>query len=466
MVIPLLICSDNAQTTLFGNKTVYPLYLTIRNIPKNICRKPSCYAQIVLAYLPTSYLKHVTSDTSQRQMVNNLFHSCLREILAPIRRAAVEGILMKDGNGVLWQAHPILASYISDYLEQIFVTGMKTKDCPKCNIPADKLGSLATPCELWNLRASLNALSLADSDPQSFWAACNSICIKLIFHPFWEQLLYLNIYQAITPDILHQLHQGVFKHLLSWQVQAYGANEINAHCQRLIPNHHIHIFSSGITSLSRVTGKERNLMSHIILGVIIGVQLLNDLGPPWMIHVIHAFLDFLYLAHLPIHSSKTLSSLNQTLQAFHENVTIFIDLDIRKHFNIPKFHVCQHYESSIRLYGSTDNYDTQHTEHLHKFSKELYQASNKRDELPQMMAMLAQQEQVHQHIGYVHWRQQGSIQVGTQDPIPNLQPHHCIKMTKRPSAYSVSIEKLETDYGTSRFRNAFVQFIFNGDNQE
>ena len=271
----------------------------------------------------------------------------------------------------------------------------------------------------------------------------------------------MDIFQAITPNILHQLHQGVLKHLLSWLVQAYGTSEINARCQRLIPNHHIQIFSSGITNLSQVTGKVRDLISQIILGVIIGARIVNNLEPSRMVRAIRAFLDFLYLACLPSQTTKTLILLRQALQAFHENKAIFVDLGIQWNFNIPKIHACRHYESLIRLFGSTDNFNTQYTECLHKdFLKKPSRATNMRDELPQMTVWLEQQEQVHQHAGYVHWLEQGGIQAATTcSPIPNLKPHHCIKMSKDPTVYSVSIEKLETDYGASRFRETFAQFI-------
>jgi hypothetical protein len=207
---------------------------------------------------------------------------------------------MKDGGGVLRCCHPILACYVGDYPEQVLVTGTKMKDCPKCNMPADQLGSLTKPCELWDHQAILDVLALVDSDPRSFRETCKNLRIKPIFCPFFVHLPYTDIFQAITPDILHQLHQGVLKHLLSWLVQTYGASEINARIQRLIPNHHIQIFSSGITNLSRVTGKVCDLISWIVLGVIIGARIINNLEPSRMVWTVRAFLDFLYLAHLPL----------------------------------------------------------------------------------------------------------------------------------------------------------------------
>ena len=45
-----------------------------------------------------------------------------------------------------------------------------------------------------------------------------------------------------------------------------------------------------------------------------------------MVQAIRTFLDFLYLARLPIQSSKTLDLLDQALQAFHDNIKIFISV--------------------------------------------------------------------------------------------------------------------------------------------
>ena len=461
-VIPLVVSTDHTQLTLFGNKTAYPLYLTIGNIPKDIRRKPSRHAYMLLAYLPASKLKHITNNAMRRRMAIDLFHFCLSHILEPIKRAAVEGILMKDGHGVIRRVHPILASYIGDYPEQVIVTCTKTGECPKCDISANDIGSLDKPCQLRDHQAIHAALRLVDADPQTYREACKLVRIKPVFHPFWESLPYVNIFQSITPDILHQLHQGVLKHLISWLVQAYGAREIDARCQRLIPNHHIRVFSSGITGLSRLTGKERDLISRILLGTVIGAHLANDFEPSRMIRVVRAFLDFLYLARLPLQSSKTLHLLDQALQSFHDNKSIFVDMGIRENFKIPKIHACRHYASSIKLFGTVDNYNTQQTERLHiDFAKEGYRASNTKDELPQMTAWMDKQEKLNQHTKYIHWRLHGDNQhhITLHQTVPKRERNRCIKMTRKPTVQSVSIETLETNYGASSFREAFARFI-------
>lgn len=64
-IIPVIISLDKTQVTMFRNKTAYPVYMTIGNIPKDIRRKPSRQAHVLLAYLPTTRLEHVTNKAAR-----------------------------------------------------------------------------------------------------------------------------------------------------------------------------------------------------------------------------------------------------------------------------------------------------------------------------------------------------------------------------------------------------------------
>jgi hypothetical protein len=82
--------------------------------------------------------------------------------------------------------------------------------------------------------------------------------------------------------------------------------------------------------------------------------------------------------------------MKDALEQFHENKSIFIDLKIQSHFNIPKIHNMHHYPDDITLFGTTDNYNTEQTERLHiDMAKNAYRASNCHDEYPQMTIWLA-----------------------------------------------------------------------------
>jgi len=86
---------------MFHNKTAYPVYLTIGNIPKDICWKPSHRAHILLAYLPTTRLEHITNKASWCWTIANLYHACMGHILALLEEAGLDGIIMKSGDGTL-----------------------------------------------------------------------------------------------------------------------------------------------------------------------------------------------------------------------------------------------------------------------------------------------------------------------------------------------------------------------------
>jgi len=130
-------------------------------------------------------------------------------------------------------------------------------ECPKCEVPHDQLGD-SNRFLAYDYRKALETYALADGDICMFRAACKDNRIKPVFHPFWESLLLANMYVSITPDILHQLLQGVVKHLIAWLSDplVFGPQCIDARCRLMPPNHQIALFPKGISILARDSGKE------------------------------------------------------------------------------------------------------------------------------------------------------------------------------------------------------------------
>ncbi|KAJ6464632.1 hypothetical protein C8R47DRAFT_991972, partial [Mycena vitilis] len=204
----------------------------------------------------------------------NLFHACLTYITAPLPEAGIKGLNLASGDGKVRRGHPIAACYVSDYPEQLLVCCAKTGDCPICDARYGKLGVGDDDSPLRHLESILQALDTFDQGGTAYAKACAEAGIKPVVHPFWENLPYTNIFTSITSDILHQLYQGMIKHLISWVKEAYGEAELDARCRRLPPNHSIRVFMKGISKLNRVTGKEHDQISKFLLGII------NDLPLP------------------------------------------------------------------------------------------------------------------------------------------------------------------------------------------
>jgi len=436
----------------------YPVYLTIGNIPKDIRRKPSHRGQILLAYLPTTKLEHIDNIASRRRALSNLYHACVRKVASPLETAGPNGSEMWVSNGDIHRCHPLLAGFVSDYPEQLLGTYCKYGTCPKCTVPPDCLGD-GKSYPLRDLKKVLDALKTLDQGPAAYHKNCQDAGIKPVFHPFWENLKGVNIFESITSDILHQLYQGVVKHLVSWIKSIFGAAEIDARCRRLPPNHNLRHFANGITTLSRVTGQEHSDISRIILGLIIGMKLPGNRSPVRLLRAVRSILDFLYLSQLPVHTSETLKQLQAALDRFHNNKSIFVDLGIRENFNIPKLHSLQHYISCIESLGTTDNYNTESTERLHiDFAKDAYRATNHKDEYAQMTLWLERREKVLLHQVYID-------HLLSPPPIPNHSTTDMsndtqrIHITKTPSVSLVSFDKLISNYGAVDFRQALTVFI-------
>ncbi|KAG6882799.1 hypothetical protein C0992_010640, partial [Termitomyces sp. T32_za158] len=199
---------------------------------------------------------HIDNKAARRRTLANLFHFCMAYILKPLEDTGLYGMQVVSGDGVVRRGHPILASFVADYPEQLLVTCCKNFECPSCEAKRQELGDIDILPDLRSLSKILDALETLDQGPTEFARACQAAGIKPVVKPFWQNLPYTNIYRSITPDILHQLYQGVIKHLIHWIIETCGAAEVDARCRRLPPNHNIRLFLKGISTLSRVTGKE------------------------------------------------------------------------------------------------------------------------------------------------------------------------------------------------------------------
>jgi hypothetical protein len=134
-VIPIILSSDKTQLTHFRSKSTYPIYMSIGNIPKDICSKPTQQAQMLLGYIPMTQLEHIKNKAGQCCALANLFHACMHKILSGIEHYGETGIAMATGDGVWYCCHPILVTFVSNYPEQSLVACTPYGRCPKCSVP-------------------------------------------------------------------------------------------------------------------------------------------------------------------------------------------------------------------------------------------------------------------------------------------------------------------------------------------
>jgi hypothetical protein len=117
----------------------------------------------------------------------------------------------------------------------------------------------------------------------------------------------------------------------------------------------------------------------------------------------------------------------------------------------------------IKLYGTTDNYNTEYTERLHiDLAKDAYRATNRKDEYAQMTIWLERKEKILRHDKFIRWHSAGSPPSNVKNSVwrpPHVLQHRHLQMTKFPSAKGVSLTHIENKYGAVYFRDAFSCYV-------
>nr|VWO96661.1 Polyribonucleotide nucleotidyltransferase (EC (Polynucleotide phosphorylase) (PNPase) [Ganoderma boninense] len=398
VVCPLIVASDKTNlTVLRGDKTAWPVYLTIGNIDKSVRRKPSAHAFLLLGYIPVSKLACFTKS-ARSEAIYRLFHTCMAKILAPLIQAGQNGVLMTCADGHIRRVFPILAAYIADHPEQCLIACCKENRCPRCLVPRKQRGS-PTEHPLRSQSETLEILREAEANTASDRFADQGL--RPVYHPFWADLPHTDIFACITPDILHQIHKGVIKdHLVQWVQKIVGKEDLDERFAVLPDAHGLRHFRRGISFITQWTGSEAKEIEKVLVGLLVGQT------DPDTLTAARALLDFVYYAQYEVHSDTTLKRMKKALDDFHRHKDAFTRLGIRKHFNIPKLHSLFHYVNAIYQLGCLDGFNTETSERLHiDFAKDAYRASSKRDYFAQMTTWLQRREAIARQMSYLAWVQ-------------------------------------------------------------
>ncbi|KAG1732914.1 uncharacterized protein EDB91DRAFT_1238697 [Suillus paluster] len=439
-IAPIILSSDKMSLSQFrGDKLAWPVYMSIGNIAKAKRRQASARATVLIGYLPAGKLDCFTPDA--RSLAGyRLFHHCMALLLEPLIGAGNDGVEMVCADSWVCRVYPILAAYIADFPEQCLVSCCKENQWDALNSAMCKIGQHPPEFEANGLRA--------------------------VYKPFWADLPHAEIFLAFTPDLLHQLHKGVFKdHLVKWCIDIIGEDKMDSRFKAILNYPGLRHFKKGISSVKQWTGREHKEMQQVFVGLLSGAV------PSCVLVVARSILDFSYFAQLQVQMTESLEALQTALTVFHTNKDILKELAVREHFNIPKLHQLSHYVQSITLFGAADGFNTELPERLHiDFAKDSYRASNKRDYEEQMALWLQRQEAVFLRSAYLDWlsqqpRSKSPVDSDTdsESETPNLPATEPLQAThvlaKAPAHPHQSVGTIITAHGATEFLPALRSFL-------
>ncbi|KAI0074295.1 hypothetical protein K474DRAFT_1601721 [Panus rudis PR-1116 ss-1] len=469
-IAPVILASDKTMLTQFrGDQVAWPVYLSIGNIAKETRRKVSARATVLVGYIPVTKLECYSKGPERSLAGYRLFHRCMRTILEPLLEAGKQGEMMMCADGRIRRVFPLLAAYIADHPEQCLVVNVKESFCPKGKVDSKKRGELCE-CLLRTVDETMTVLQNHKDEKED--ERFTSQGLRPIYEPFWKDFPHCNMFECITPDILHQLHKGVFKdHLMAWVTKIVGEEELDRRFKAMAKLPGLRYFKKGISGVSQWTGAEHKEMQKVIVG------LLAAAVSEEVMAAVQALVDFIYYAQFHVHTDITLGRLCEALETFHANKAVFERLGIRDHFNIPKLHAILHYLEFIRQRGCLDGFNTELSERLHiDFAKEAYRAGNHHDYIAYMTLWLLRQEKLHLRQTYLEWlaRQefQESLTGQAEEPLlehesdPSNEGLDAVvqalprySLAKKCAYPRRSVATLQSDYGAHQFHPAMYTFV-------
>ncbi|KAG2140010.1 hypothetical protein BD769DRAFT_1626352 [Suillus cothurnatus] len=384
-IAPIILSLDKMTLSQFqGNKSAWPVYMSIGNIAKAKRHQASAHATMLIGYLPAVKLDCFMPE--ERSLAGyRLFHHCIGLLLHPLIAAGNDGMEMACANS--WIHHCVVAC-------------CKQNQCMKCLVVAEERGD-ALDSVMHDPESTKDILQRQKMGQHLPEFKENGLCS--IYKPFWANMPHADIFQAFTPDLLHQVHKGVFKdHLVRWCQQIIGEEEMDVHFKAMPDYPGLRHFKKGILTVKQWTGSERKEMQQVFIGLLTGA--VPSMPGSWVLVVARLILDFSYYMRLQIHTMELLKALQTALSVFHAHKDILKELSIREHFSIPKIHQLTHYVQSITLFGAADGFNTELPECLHiDFAKNVYRATNKCDYEEQMVLWLQCQESVFLEGAYLDW---------------------------------------------------------------
>ncbi|RPA73063.1 hypothetical protein BJ508DRAFT_341943, partial [Ascobolus immersus RN42] len=134
-IIPIFAYSDGVELSRYcGDKELNPVNMTVGNYDAWVRCKPSMGVVRAIALLP-SRLKYTGSETShqrteQRIRANEVQQEVNKEAFKDIGKLYKKGIEIVCPDGKIRWGHPILASWIADYMEYTKLFSILNKTCP------------------------------------------------------------------------------------------------------------------------------------------------------------------------------------------------------------------------------------------------------------------------------------------------------------------------------------------------
>jgi len=450
--------SDQTNLTNFsGDKKVWPVYLTIRNLPSPRRHSPESIAVLLLALLPIPPKLSKSSKADQRERIINAdtLQDVFELIFAPLQGVAHSGVPIDCANSKVRHCFPILSAWIADHMENVALHWLKSNACPECEVPTHELGTNAKNYRTRDYaRYQRNKPEIQNAGLES--DDDNVMCDNLrIGQNIFHRLDRVSASDLYKPDMLHTIYLGPFKHMIDWiegflkkhwRLQAFDDvwKALSPYAGFLVPK-------KAYREVTQWQGKEGRNLGRCILGVL--AVALRQPGGAQAIPFKRALGCFRALVHCNMmaqyrsHTPDTRAYMEDYLDHFHRMKDILMEfrgtkrtqarvdkkrkeirrqgalirepvapsqqrlicdddrdeenelrmdiIDGETHFNFIKMHLLSYFCDQIPQFGNIPMYSTEIGELAHKMQiKDGWRQSDKNDAARQIMHSYSRQHAI------------------------------------------------------------------------
>ncbi|KAH9040802.1 hypothetical protein EDB85DRAFT_2072152 [Lactarius pseudohatsudake] len=392
MYCAVILGSDKTTVSVAtGHVEYHPLYLSVGNLHNEArCGHRNRVIPIAFLAIPKAG-RGFDDDPNFRTFKRQLYHSSISAILESLRPAMTTPVVRRCPDGHYRCVVFDIGPFIADYPEQIMLAGVvqgwyaPIRSPCRCTAHArnlDGAGGRRTRV-LTDLLVSSSSFS---SD--ELWDTYG-IDDDIVFTNDFPRA---DIYESLSPDLLHQIIKGSFKdHLVKWickYIEAIytksRADEILDDIDRRIamtpPFPGLRRFKHG-RRFKQWTGDDSKALMKVYIPAI------AEYVPPQLVQCLSAFLDFCYLVRRSEIGESDLSAIGKALRTFHATREIFRTSGVRpKGFNLPRQHSMVHYVHLIQEFGAPNGLCSSITESQHITAvKKPWRRSNRYEPLGQIL---------------------------------------------------------------------------------
>jgi len=173
---------------------------------------------------PVSDAGHLFADGPnklQRLINPDTLRGVFELIYVPLNRGAQEGAPTDCAEGKISRCFTIMAGWIADHMENVTLHGIQSNACPKCEVPAEELGSRASHHRARDYaRYERYECENPSRDSETHDAAhahyTNETHGIQRGQNVFQGLVRVSTPDLHKPDMLHTLYLGLFKHMMDW----------------------------------------------------------------------------------------------------------------------------------------------------------------------------------------------------------------------------------------------------------